>query len=57
MADSVGTKEAAFITGFSQATICKWCREKKKDPRVEQDAIGSPWRIPKDSPILKMRKK
>ena len=56
IADSVGTKEAASTTGFSQATIRKWCQEKKKDPRVEQDAKGSPWRIPKDSPILRMRK-
>ena len=48
VADSIGTKEAAKLWGVTQATVSKWCREGKvKD--AEQDAKGSPWRIPKDA--------
>ena len=48
MADSMGTKEAAEKWGYKQATITKWCRE-KKIPGAEQDGKGSPWHIPKDA--------
>ena len=44
----IGTKEASALWGVSQGTICKWCRE-KKIPGAEQDAKGSPWRIPADA--------
>lgn len=43
----VGTKEAAEILGCSQSTVSKKCRE-GIFPRAEQDAPGSPWRIPKE---------
>lgn len=43
----VGTKEAAEILGCSQSTVSKKCRE-GVFPRAEQDAPGSPWRIPKE---------
>ena len=46
MADSIGTKEAAKLWGVTQATVSKWCREGKIEG-AEQDAKGSPWRIPK----------
>lgn len=48
MADSMGTKEASELWGYSQQTISKWCRE-DKIPGAEQDATGSPWHIPKDA--------
>jgi len=44
----MGTREAAEKWGCSQATVSRLCRM-KKIPRVEQDAVGSPWRIPTDT--------
>lgn len=41
----MGTKEASEKWNVSQNTVSKWCRE-KKIPNAEQDAKGSPWRIP-----------
>lgn len=41
----MGTKEAAEKWGYSQATVSKWCRE-RKIKKAEQDKKGSPWRIP-----------
>lgn len=43
----MGTKEASSLWGVSQNTISRWCREKKIP--AEQDAPGSPWRIPVDT--------
>ena len=53
MAD-MGTREAAKKRGVPQATVQRWCREKKIDGAT-QDKKGSPWHIPKDtaSPIEK----
>ena len=42
----VGTKEAAEMLGWAQNTVAKKCRE-GFFLRAEQDAKGSPWRIPK----------
>ena len=42
----MGTKEAAELWGVKQATVSKWCREKKIHG-AEQDKKGSPWRIKK----------
>ena len=48
MADSMGTKEAAALWGYKQSTIALWCRKGLiKD--ATQDAVGSPWHIPKDA--------
>ena len=44
----MGTKEASKLWGVSTATISRWCREGKIEG-AEQDASGSPWRIPKDA--------
>ncbi len=41
----MGTKEAAEKLGVKQATVSAWCRE-GRIPNAEQDAYGSPWRIP-----------
>jgi len=41
----MGTKEASEKWNVSQTTVAKWCRE-RKIPYAEQDAKGSPWRIP-----------
>lgn len=40
----MGTKEASELWGVPQNTISRWCREKRIP--AEQDAVGSPWRIP-----------
>ena len=45
--DFMGTK-AAERWDVSQATVSKWCRGGKIQD-AEQDAPGSPWRIPIDA--------
>ena len=42
------TKEASNLWGTSQNTITRWCRE-KRIKGVEQDDVGSPWRIPRNA--------
>ena len=44
----MGTKDASKLWGVAQNTISRWCREKRIDG-VEQDADGSPWRIPRNA--------
>ena len=44
----MGTKEASNLWGVPQNTITRWCRE-RKIKGVEQDDVGSPWRIPKNA--------
>lgn len=44
----MGTKEAAKLWGVNRNTISRWCRE-NRIPGAEQDAPGSPWRIPRDA--------
>lgn len=41
----MGTKEAAEKFNVKQSTVSAWCREGRV-PNAEQDAPGSPWRIP-----------
>ena len=41
----MGTKEAAEKLKVKQSTISAWCREGRIS-NAEQDAKGSPWRIP-----------
>ena len=41
----MGTKEAAEKMNVKQSTVSAWCRE-GRIPNAEQDAKGSPWRIP-----------
>ena len=48
MNEYVETKYLAEKWGVSQSTITKWCRLKMISG-AEQDAPGSPWRIPIDS--------
>lgn len=55
MDEIMGTKEAAELWGYSQATIRKWCILKLID--AEQDDKGSPWHIPKDAKCPKPIKK
>ena len=47
MAD-MGTKDAAQKWGVSQATVQKWCRERKIEGAT-QDKPGSSWHIPKNA--------
>lgn len=53
----MGTKEAENQWGIPQNTIARLCRE-GRIKGAEQDAKGSPWRIPKDAlkPIIRKRK-
>ena len=44
----MGAKEASKLWGISPATIARWYREGKIEG-AEQDAPGSPWRIPRDA--------
>ena len=56
--DYIGTKEASKRLNVSCNTISRWCREGKIEG-AEQDAPGSPWRIPTDcinSNMIKKRK-
>jgi hypothetical protein len=48
MADTMGTKEAAALWGYTQSTITKWCRQ-GLIPDASQDCPGSPWHIPKSA--------
>ena len=41
----MGTKETAEKLKVKQSTVSAWCRE-GRIPNAEQDAPGSPWRIP-----------
>lgn len=45
----MGTKEAAAKWDCSQNTVTAWCRDGIIQD-AEQDAKGSPWRIPVDTP-------
>lgn len=45
----MGTKEAAEKWGYKQSTISAMRRDGVIDG-AEQDAKGSPWRIPVDTP-------
>lgn len=51
----MGTKEAHEKWDLTQAYITKLCREGKVKG-AEQDAPGSPWRIPCDAPNPKLTK-
>ena len=51
----MGTKEAAERWGLKASYITQLCRE-KKIPGAEQDAKGSPWRIPINAENPKKRK-
>ncbi len=48
MKEYVGTKVKAEEWGVTIGTVSKWCREGLIHG-VEQDAKGSPWRIPSDA--------
>ena len=41
----MGTKEASEKWGVNSSTITRWCRDGRIEG-AEQDAKGSPWRIP-----------
>lgn len=56
MADSMGTKEASEIWGWSQSSISKWCRDGLVEGAT-QDAPGSPWHIPKDAKCPRVPRK
>ena len=55
MAD-MGTKEASEKWGVTQATVTKWCRERKIFPLPTQDKKGSPWHIEPTATHPKKRK-
>lgn len=48
LGEYMGTKEAAKKWGVTQDLVARWCRAGKIDG-AEQDAKGSPWRLPADA--------
>lgn len=52
----MGTRAAAELWGYSQATIRKWCEEGMIEGAT-QDKKGSPWHIPIDAMCPKVIKK
>ncbi len=48
MSEYIGTSQAAEISGYSQATISRKCRN-GEIKGAEQDGPGKPWRIPAKS--------
>ena len=44
----MGTKKAAELWGYTQATVTKWCRD-GLIPGATQDKPGSTWHIPIDA--------
>ena len=50
----MGTKEAAEKFGVKSSTVARWCRENRV-PGAEQDAPGSPWRIPSNFTVDLLR--
>lgn len=52
----MGTKEASEKWNVPQNTISRWCRE-DKIAGAEQDAKGSPWRIPINAQCPKLSNK
>ena len=48
MNDTMGTREASRLWGYSASTISRWCREGNIEG-ASQDAPGSPWHIPSDA--------
>lgn len=55
MNETMGTKKASDLWGYSQSTIANWCREGKIDGATH-DAAGSPWQIPIDAVPPKRKK-
>lgn len=53
----MGTKEAADIWGYSQATIAKWCREGKIQLEVKPKKKGGQWQIPVNAKCPKPKRK
>ena len=52
----MGTGQAAEKWGYTKGTITKWCRD-ELIKGAEQDAYGSPWRIPIDAECPRKIKK
>lgn len=48
MSDSLGTKEASELWGYSQVIIQKWCHN-GLIPGADQGKKGSLWHIPKNA--------
>lgn len=51
----MGTKEASEKWGYKQSTISAMCRDGIIEG-AEQDAKGSPWRIPVNAPNPKTKR-
>lgn len=51
----MGTKEASEKWGYKQSTISAMCRDGVIEG-AEQDAKGSPWRIPVNAPNPRTQK-
>lgn len=52
----MGTKEAAEKWGYSESTVCKWCRDDKIQVLVKPEKVSGRWRIPINSKCPKPMK-
>ena len=50
-------KEVAEKWGYSEATICKWCREGVISVTIKAKKENGRWQIPSDAECPKMIKK
>ena len=55
MAETMGTREASELWGYSQATIANWCKEGRIDGAIQYKNRG-PWSIPKNAECPKPQK-
>ena len=56
-ANYISTKEAAAKWGYSESTVCKWCREGSIIVIHGAVKISGRWQIPADAPCPKKAKK
>ena len=51
----MSTREAAFLWGYPQNTVSRWCQT-GKIPGAEQVSPYSPWLIPRNAPCPSPKK-
>lgn len=49
-------KETARKWGYSEGTICRWCREGKIKVTIGAEKKNGHWQIPSDAPCPKIAK-
>ena len=54
--DSMTVKEASKKWGYTEATICKWCREDKISVTLKPEKKNGQWYIPSEAKCPKKKK-